>query len=368
MAPTSGDVRRRWQGCQRLRGIQVGDVLLRVGVRAIPFGIAVVAAGFILKSLGTQAGAAHAGLSDPGISVFGTIHPEIFRLRTPLGAGLPAGSVRVASLDPQIGSDVAASGRLTEAGTSGCGNASYEYDGPASFDKRFSPDDACPASFESQFKSAVQKLASGLRSLSGRDLASAARLTEKPAGTPSARTASSNRIRPGQTSKTSAALPEDDGRTAIYDITARMVYLPGGRKLEAHSGLGALMDNPRHIQVRMHGATPPNVYNLTLRERPFHGIRAIRLNPVDRDAMHGRAGILAHPYMLGANGQSNGCVSLKDYQAFLDHFDDGKITRLVVVERLDSPPGKLAAGTLPAMIKNKLAAVSERSRQYAAAR
>src|SRR6516165_6901291 len=40
----------------------------------------------------------------------------------------------------------------------------------------------------------------------------------------------------------------------------------------------------------------------------FHGVRAIRLSPIDGSRMYGRAGILAHPYMLGANGQSNGCV------------------------------------------------------------
>jgi len=347
----------------------VGDVLVRVGVRAIPVGMALVVAGFVLKSMGTLAGPADAGLSDPHVSVFGTIHPEIFRLRAPLGAGLPAGSVRVASLDPGAGTDAVGGSGFSEA-AKGCGNASYDYDGPASFDKRFNPDtQECPASFQSQFKSAVAKLASGLRSLSSEDVASAARLTEQPAAAKPARTASTGRIRPGQTSKAAAALPEDDGRTAIYDITARMVYLPGGRKLEAHSGLGEMMDNPRHSHVRMHGVTPPNVYNLTMREAPFHNIRAIRLNPVDHDRMHGRAGILAHPYMLGSNGQSNGCVSLKDYQTFVDYFDDGKITRLVVVERLDSPPGKLAAGTLPGTAKRMLAAATaERTRQVAAAR
>ena len=35
-----------------------------------------------------------------------------------------------------------------------------------------------------------------------------------------------------------------DGQTAVYDISARAVYLPNGTKLEAHSGLGGLMDNP----------------------------------------------------------------------------------------------------------------------------
>jgi hypothetical protein len=336
-----------------------------VGIRVIPFGIAVMVAGFVLKSLGTQAGAAHAGLSDPSVSVFGTIHPQIYRFRAPLGSGLPAGSVRVASLDPQVGTDAVAGEQLTDAGASGCSGAGG---GPASFEQRFAPNNDCPVSFESQLKSAVRKLAGGLRSLSGQDVANAVRLTDKPADARPVRTVSSGHARPGQTSKAAAALPEDDGRTAIYDITARMVYLPGGQKLEAHSGLGDMMDNPRHAHVRMHGVTPPNVYNLTLREAPFHNIRAVRLNPVDHDRMHGRAGILAHPYMLGSNGQSNGCVSLKDYQTFLDYFDDGKITRLVVVERLDGPPGKLAAGTLPGKVRNMLAAATaERTRQVAAA-
>jgi len=119
------------------------------------------------------------------------------------------------------------------------------------------------------------------------------------------------------------------------------------------------------VHVRMQGATPPNVYNLTLRERLFHGVRAIRLNPVDGSRMYGRAGILAHPYMLGANGQSNGCVSLNDYPEFLNAFLRGEVTRLVVVERLESPPGKFAAGQLPDRGRDELKA--DRSFQYAAA-
>ena len=159
---------------------------------------------------------------------------------------------------------------------------------------------------------------------------------------------------------------EDDGRTAIYDITARVVYLPGGRRLEAHSGLGSYMDNPRHVHLRMRGATPPNVYKLTLRERLFHGVRAIRLNPVDGSRMYGRAGILAHTYMLGANGQSNGCVSFSDYPEFLNAYLRGEVTRLAVVERLESPPGRLAAGQLPEPVKDLLRTTDSR-REYAAA-
>jgi hypothetical protein len=47
--------------------------------------------------------------------------------------------------------------------------------------------------------------------------------------------------------------------------------------------------------------------------------------------MYGRDGILAHPYMLGASGQSFGCVSFKDYPEFLKAFESGEVDRLVVL-------------------------------------
>ena len=133
-------------------------------------------------------------------------------------------------------------------------------------------------------------------------------------------------------------LPGVDSRTAVYDISARAVYLPSGRKLEAHSGLGDKMDNPRYVAVKNRGPTPPNVYDLTLRERPFHGVQAIRLKPVDEGKMFGRDGMLAHSYMLGPNGQSNGCVSFNDYRVFLQAFLRGEVDRLVVVARLPNSP------------------------------
>jgi hypothetical protein len=127
-------------------------------------------------------------------------------------------------------------------------------------------------------------------------------------------------------------------RTAIYDITAKTVYLPNGERLEAHSGLGEMMDDPRFKHLKMRGVTPPNTYTLTLRESLFHGVQAIRLNPVDEKAMFGRAGILAHSYLLGPNGQSNGCISFRDYPRFLNAFMRGEVDRIVVVVRLDKPP------------------------------
>lgn len=119
---------------------------------------------------------------------------------------------------------------------------------------------------------------------------------------------------------------------AIYDIGSRMVYLPNGEKLEAQSGLGAYRNDVRYAHVRMRGPTPPHVYDLTEREALFHGVRAIRLNPVGgSQAIHGRAGLLAHTYLLGPNGDSNGCISIKDYDRFLQAFLRGEIRRLIVV-------------------------------------
>jgi hypothetical protein len=90
-----------------------------------------------------------------------------------------------------------------------------------------------------------------------------------------------------------------------------------------------------------------------MREEPFHGIRAIRLVPVGDGKMFGRDGLLAHSYMLGPNGQSNGCVSFGDYPAFLDAYLKGEVDRLVVVEHLATAPGpKTASGWLPEFIKD----------------
>src|SRR5262249_18339888 len=127
-----------------------------------------------------------------------------------------------------------------------------------------------------------------------------------------------------------------------------------GRRLEAHSGLGDQMDDPRSAAMRSVGVTPPNVYDLRLREALFHGVRAIRLIPKDSAKMHGRAGILAHTYMLGPDAQSSGCVSFRNYPAFLDAYERGEIPSLVVVERLSgSPPSpKTAADWLSNTLKS----------------
>ncbi|WP_280706838.1 DUF2778 domain-containing protein [Bradyrhizobium sp. BR13661] len=125
-----------------------------------------------------------------------------------------------------------------------------------------------------------------------------------------------------------------DSKTAVYDISAKALYLPSGVAIEAHSGMGALMDDPEHVDQRMVGATPPATYDLKPREKLFHGVRALRMTPTDGTSALGRVGLLTHTYMLGPRGDSNGCVSIKDYDRFLKAFDNGEFNRLVVVPSL----------------------------------
>lgn len=122
-----------------------------------------------------------------------------------------------------------------------------------------------------------------------------------------------------------------DNETAVYDITAHAVYLPNGTVFEAHSGMGSLRDDPDHVNMRMVGATPPAMYSLKPREASFHGVAALRMTPADGSDIGGRSGLLVHSYMLGPNGDSNGCISIRDFDRFRKAYDDGQFTHLAVV-------------------------------------
>lgn len=56
--------------------------------------------------------------------------------------------------------------------------------------------------------------------------------------------------------KAPTSLPNARSRVAIYDISAARVYLPNGEQLEAHSGLGQMIDNPRYVNQKNRGPTP----------------------------------------------------------------------------------------------------------------
>jgi hypothetical protein len=148
------------------------------------------------------------------------------------------------------------------------------------------------------------------------------------------------------------------GGTAVYDIVAQVVTLPNGERLEAHSGLGDMMDNPRHVNVRMRGPTPPGTYVVTEREALFHGVRALRLTPVGGSAaIYGRDGILAHTYMLGPRGDSNGCVSFRNYDRFLQAYLRGEVKRLVVTAGRGQDLLPRVANNRPASIRRSARAI-----------
>lgn len=129
---------------------------------------------------------------------------------------------------------------------------------------------------------------------------------------------------------------------AVYDISGATVHMPDGSKLEAHSGIGHRMDNPKYAHVRNLGPTPPNVYKLRMRERLFHGVEAIRMLPYDRGAMKGRDGMLTHTRLLRSSIGSHGCVAFKDYNKFLTAFKQGKIHTLIVVPSMNKLPSYVA--------------------------
>lgn len=144
----------------------------------------------------------------------------------------------------------------------------------------------------------------------------------------------------------SAKLPGPGSGIAVYDIAAATVYLPNGTKLEAHSGLGHMQDNPRYVNQKNRGPTPPNIYNLRMREALFHGAEAVRLLPADGRKKFNRDGLLAHPYMYiggGDRSQSNGCVVFANYAHFLRAFKAGQLKRMIVVKSLDDLPTYMAA-------------------------
>ncbi|MAS05618.1 MAG: hypothetical protein CL534_13185 [Ahrensia sp.] len=143
-------------------------------------------------------------------------------------------------------------------------------------------------------------------------------------------------------------LPGRGSKVAVYDIGAKVVYMPNGEKLEAHSGLAHMKDNPRYADQKNKGPTPPNLYNLRMREARFHGVEAIRLLPADGKKKYNRDGLLAHTYMYVAGGgkdksQSNGCVVFKDYDKFLTAFKRGEVKHMIVVGHLKEVPTYMAA-------------------------
>jgi Protein of unknown function (DUF2778) len=325
--------------------------LIHIGVRLVCAGMAALAIGSAAESIWRQVVGVPPGQPTESalLSVFETIRPK--------SLDDPASLMHVASLEPGLSFRPSVEDSQQPASTSR--DASFGerflFD-LTSFDERFKGEDISVADTEDSDIKVVNyaDLASpGLgehasQSVTGRSTPKLAPAALSPPGSPARK-----RVATAEASKHSTSRVDDDSRTAIYDIAARIVYLPNGRRLEAHSGLGSHMDDARYVHMKRLGPTPPNTYKLVMREEPFHGVRAIRLVPVGDGNMFGRDGLLAHPYMLGPNGQSNGCVSFSDYPAFLEAYQKGEVDRLVVVEHLvTAPDSKTASGWLPEFLKD----------------
>ncbi len=370
---------RRRAGCPHGVGGHDGGLLIRTGLGPIAAGVAAFATGFIsYMCLTLDSGPADVGSrADAGaLFVSDTIDPKRDSLAAAaVGADMRGGSrMRLASLATELYSPFAFPGPdgSSEPSTRSSFGERFALD-PAGVPDRFSQRLQATASFDDRFIDNALATPTAARSAAAAPPATAPRVAAA-AATPSAATRSKVaraapkrspearvRLASADTSHALAYAPTDSvkasltpnnadplgevvtSRTAIYDIAARTVYMPNGRRLEAHSGFGAHMDDIRYVKLRMTGPTPPNVYNLRMRELLFHGVQAIRLVPTDGAKMHGRAGILAHSYLLGPNGQSNGCVSIRDYQEFLDAYLRGEVDRIVVVERLAQAPAPRTA-------------------------
>ncbi|MDO6966334.1 DUF2778 domain-containing protein [Rhizobium alvei] len=137
--------------------------------------------------------------------------------------------------------------------------------------------------------------------------------------------------------------PGKGTRVAIYDVSNATVYMPDGTRLRAHSGIGRMRDNPRYEHVKMTGPTPAGIYRLSMREKRFYGVEAIRMTSIDGRDPKNRTGLLTHTNLLRGQIGSHGCVAFQNYQPFLKAFKRGHVTMLVVVPELPSSRTQLAA-------------------------
>lgn len=346
----------------------MGDTLLRTGLCAISAGIAALVIGFGLELAWSPAGPSGARLPTVGsiASASVAMPAQHFGLRGDLEARAPAHpGLRLASLETGVD------------GTSDEDKPEPAFGGAASFDERFASafaqqpiDEDLPMAYAAPVWATVAPPSSGESSVQPETASPRTRLhvasltpsdslkhgvlgASQPAGIVRPIPALPKPPSPGSEGHTDGPPPPNPDHTAVYDISAHVVYLPNGEKLEAHSGLGSRLDDPRYVNVKGQGATPPNVYELVLRKQSFHGVQAIRLIPVGDGNMYGRDGILAHSYMLGPNGQSNGCVSFDKYPVFLNAFLKGEVDHLVVVDRLSTAPNSnTGLGWVPEALRN----------------
>lgn len=130
-----------------------------------------------------------------------------------------------------------------------------------------------------------------------------------------------------------SVMPARQRPTAVYDISSTTLYLPNGDRLEAHSGRKQNRDNAKAVHLRNEGPTPPGEYILSMREKPFYGVNALRMTPTRASYTFGRDGFLAHSYLAGPGGDSHGCLSVKNYAKLLRAYRKGQVKQIRVVKQ-----------------------------------
>src|SRR5205814_2071083 len=154
------------------------------------------------------------------LSVFETIRPKSLNHRASL--------VRVASLEPGFSSVEEEQPASTSRHASFGERFLLDL---ASFDERFGGGDISVAETEDKVVNYAHLASPGpgehaSQSVTGRSMPKLAPTTLSPPASPTKK-----RVAAAEASKHSL-LPDDDSRTAIYDIAARIVYMPNGRRLE----------------------------------------------------------------------------------------------------------------------------------------
>src|SRR5215475_12560575 len=250
-----------------------------IGVRSVCAGMTALAIGFAAGSLGQRVvGAASAGhrAESALLSVFESIRPKSLNHSASL--------VHVASLETGFAFKPAVEESEPPVSTSRRDSFGERFlfdQKLASFDERFAGGDISVAGTEDSESNVLNYVPSpGPEEHASQPATGRSTPKLAPAALSPPASAARKRVATAEASKHSISPDYDDSRTAIYDIAARTVYLPNGRRLEAHSGLGSQMDDARYVHVKRQGPTPPNTYKLIMREEPFHGVRAIRLVPV----------------------------------------------------------------------------------------
>jgi hypothetical protein len=260
-------------------------------MRLVLGGIAALVAGFVVGLVLPSGGrheiaSANAELraESARLSLFGAIRPKRFDTPAPLGPQMSDGShVQVASLGTDVAflSAVEETDRRPDPAVSMRQRMSFAE--RFSFDRRFSLDerflfDQPWDSFDQRFAAVSPAAAPAMTTETENGTGSVPSVVRLPPPDPKAAAASPAvgssapslasltspppagsvkkvRLASLEMPKGSSSSLNPDSRTAIYDITARTVYMPDGRRLEAHFGLGDRMDDPRYISRRRQMST-----------------------------------------------------------------------------------------------------------------